>query len=199
MYINEPIGRYLDDLAARKPAPGGGSAAALCGALGTALLEMVCNFTIGNEKYKDIESQVRIYLDSLKNMERSFAALIDEDIKAYSSIRKAFKTRDKKIIDKALKDGYYVSLKICELSRDAMRIALNLSEKSNINLITDVGCGAGLLRASFDSGIFNVEINLKGIGDRDFVSEENSVKELLKNEIEGLYKKTITKTRKRMR
>lgn len=198
MYINERIGKYLDDLAARKPAPGGGSAAGLCGALGTALLEMVCNFTIGNEKYKDIESQVQTCLDFLKKIESAFALLVDEDVRAYSAIRSAFKTKDKKSIDKALKDGYYVCLRICELSRDAMRIALNLSENGNANLITDVGCGAELLRASFNSGVFNAEINLKGIEDKGFVSEEDSVLGLLKNEIERLYKDAIIKTKRRM-
>ena len=54
MHINEPLKKYIDELAAKQPTPGGGSAAALAGAMGSALLEMVCNFTIGNKKYKDI-------------------------------------------------------------------------------------------------------------------------------------------------
>ena len=190
MYINESIKTYIDDLASRKPAPGGGSAAGLCGALGTALLEMVCNFTAG-ERYKDIELQIQGHLLSLKKIREGFSALVDKDVEAYSAIRSAFKTKDKKIIDNALKDGYYVCLKNCSLSKDALEIAAGLPEKGNANLITDVGCGLELLNAAFNSGIFNCEINLKGIEDRTFLEKGKSTLHALKKEVEALYKDTI--------
>ena len=151
MYINEAVNKYLNDLAAKQPTPGGGSAAALAGALGSALLEMVCNFTIGNKKYKDIEGIAADCLISAKGIREKFLLLVDEDTKIYSSICAAFKTKDEKIIDNALKEGYYISLKMCELAKAGMTIALNLAEKSNVNLITDVGCGTELLKACFNS------------------------------------------------
>lgn len=191
MYIDTPIGKYLDDLAARLPAPGGGSAAALGGALGAALLEMVCSFTL-------VEDDVKRCADSLKKIRVEFSELIDKDVEAYTAIRSAFKTKDKKIIDKALKDGYYISLKICELSSQAARIALTLSEKGNPNLITDVGCGVEFLNAAFNSGIFNAEINLKGIEDKNFTSKEKSALEKLKQEMDKVRKDAIIKTKKRM-
>lgn len=198
MYINESLRRYIDDLAARQPTPGGGSAASLAGALGIALLEMVCNFTIGNRKYEDIEEVTMSYLTVLKKIREEFVALIDEDVKVYSSICSAFKTKDEKIIDKALKDGYYISLKICKLSKSGIDVALALASKSNINLITDVGCGAELLKAGFNSGVFNSEINLKGIKDISFAERERSVINNMKNDIESLYKKVISKASERM-
>ncbi|MBU1062214.1 MAG: cyclodeaminase/cyclohydrolase family protein [Candidatus Omnitrophica bacterium] len=198
MYINESITKYIEDLAAKLPAPGGGSASGLSGALGTALLEMVCNFTAGKEKYKDVEQDILQHLDSLNNIRREFILLIDEDVKAYTHICSAFKSKDKKIIDKALKDGYYISLKVCELSKRALGIAMDLPEKGNANLLTDVGCGAELLKATFNSGVFNAEINLKGIEDKDFVSKEKTLLDTLKKEIEVLYKDAVTKTKKRM-
>ncbi len=198
MYIDGPIKKYIEDLAARKPTPGGGSAAALCGAIGTALLEMVCNFTIGNEKYKAVDAQVRGYLDSLKRIEEGFSALVDEDVRAYSEIRSAFKTKDKKIIDKALKHGYDICLKICRFSKDAMEIATALSERGNVRLITDVGCGAELLNAAFNSGIFNCEVNLNGIEDKAFVEKEKAILAALKKDIAPLYKDAVSKTKERM-
>ena len=198
MYINESINKYLNDLAARQPTPGVGSAAALAGALGAALLEMVCNFTAGNKKYKDVEALVNGHMASLKQIREEFMALIDEDVKVYSNIRAAFKTKDEKIIDKALKDGYYISLKMCELSKSGIGAALDLAAKSNINLITDVGCGAELLKASFNSGVFNSEINLKGIKDLSFVEKERPALDKMKNEALGLYKRAISKTNERM-
>jgi len=197
MYINGSIKTYIDDLASRKPAPGGGSAAGLCGALGTALLEMVCNFTAG-EKYKDIEPHIQGHLSSLKKIREEFSALVDRDVEVYSVIRDAFKTKDKKIIGSALKDGYYICLKICELSKKGLDIAVRLPEKGNPNLITDVGCGAELLKAAFNAGIFNCEINLKGIEEKGFVEKEKKTLSVLKKEIEVLCRNTITKTKQKM-
>jgi formiminotetrahydrofolate cyclodeaminase len=192
MYINESIKKYIDDLAAREPVPGGGSAAALTGALGAALLEMACNFTIGNKKYKDMEEAISGYLILIKKTREEFLFLVDEDAKVYSSIREAFKTKDEKIIDNALKQGYYISLKICELAKSGMAVASHLSERSNVNLMTDAGCGAELLKACFNSGVFNSEINLKGIKEVSFTEKELLVLHTLKKEISGLHRKTIS-------
>ena len=198
MYINEAVNKYLNDLAAKQPTPGGGSAAALAGAMGSALLEMVCNFTIGNKKYKDIEGIAADCLISARGIREKFLLLVDEDTKIYSSICAAFKTKDEKIIDNALKEGYYISLKMCELAKAGMTIALNLAEKSNVNLITDVGCGAELLKAGFESGVFNSEINLKGIKDVSFAEKGRQVLRALKKDMSELHKKTISKTSERM-
>jgi len=198
MYINEPIKKYISDLGAKLAAPGGGSAAGACGALGTALLEMVCNFTAGKEKYKDVEQDTQVRLDSLKKIKEEFQGLIDKDVETYSTICSAFKTKDKKNIDKALKDGYYISLKICKLSKMAIEIAVELPGKTNVNLITDVGCGAEMLSAAFNSGIFNAEINLKGIEDKGFIAKEKAVLGSLKENMKRLYENTITKTKKGM-
>ncbi len=199
MYIDESLKKYLDDLAARQPAPGGGSAAGLAGAMGTALLEMVCNFTVGNKKYKDIEETVKAHSTALKKIREEFMVLIDEDVRVYSVISGAFKTKDEKIIDKALKDGYYISLKICVLAKSGMEIALDLASGSNVNLITDVGCGAELLNAGFNSGIFNCAINLKSMKDASFSEKQRSELVNLKNGVADLYRKAIAKTNERMR
>ncbi len=198
MYLEKSLKEYLDELAAKQPAPGGGSAAGLAGALGIALLEMACNFTIGNKRYKDIEDTVSAHLAALKKIREEFTAAIDEDVKIYESIHSAFKTKDEKIIANSLKQGYYISLKMCELAKSGMSIASEVAEKSNVNLITDVGCGAELLKASFNSGVFNSEINLKGIKDVSFVEREKLVLDALKKEISELYKKAVFKTNERM-
>ena len=199
MYRKISVQKYIDELAGRKPVPGGGSAAALCGALGTALLEMVCNFTVGKAAYKSVEPDIKRYLASLKKAREKFVILIDEDARIYSKISCVFKSGNKKNIDKSLKDGYYVSEKMSQMCVSAMRIAMDLSQKGNVNLITDVGCGAELLRASFNSGIFNSEINLNGLKDTSFVKSKKSYMAQLKNEMEILYKNAVTKTKEKMR
>lgn len=197
MYCGGAIKKYLDDLSAGRATPGGGSAAGMSGALGAALLEMVCNFTIGKERYRAFEQDIRAHLFSLKKIREEFTGIIDRDVEVYGEIRYAFKSKDKKLIDKALKDGYHVSLTVCRLSRDGMRIAHDLPEKANPNLITDVGCGAELLNAAFNSGNYNADINLNGIEDKDFISREKGMLKTLKDEIKGLHKITEAKTGKR--
>jgi len=199
MYINESLKKYIDELGSPQPTPGGGSAAALTGATGTALLEMVSNFTIGNDKYKAFENDIKKYQTSLKKLREGFLGLIDDDVKAYSEIRAAFKSKDKKNIDRALKTGYYICFEICELSRDALKIASALPEKSNVNLVTDVGCGAELLNAAFNSGIFNCEINLKGMREECFTEKEIAILVTLKKEAMALYREAIQKTKERMK
>jgi formiminotetrahydrofolate cyclodeaminase len=198
MYINESLKKYLDDLAARLPAPGGGSAAAMGGALGTALLEMVCNFTMGNERYKDVEGDIKRHIISLKKIRDDFSALIDGDVSAYTAIRAAFKIKDEKNIDKALKEGYYICLNICKLSRGGLSIAQDIAFKGNKNLITDVGCGAGLLKAAFDCGMFNCEINLNGIKDKDFVRAQREELGNLLRDAGAYYTNAISMTKERM-
>ena len=178
--------------------PGGGSAAALCGALGTALLEMVCNFTVGKIAYKAVEGDVMETLSLLKRLREKFIVLVDEDARAYLRISRAFKSWDKKNIDKSLRDGYYVSEKMSQMCVSAMRIAFELSQKGNVNLITDVGCGAELLRASFNSAMFNSWINLKGLKDNFFVKSKKSYMAQLKKKIGILYKNAIVKTEERL-
>lgn len=198
MYRKTSLQEYIDELAARKPVPGGGSAAALCGALGTALLEMVCNFTVGKIAYKSVEPDIKAALASLKRLRQKFVVLINEDARVYLKISRAFK-RDKKNIDKSLKDGYYVSEQMCEMCVNAMRVALNLSQEGNVNLTTDVGCGAELLRASFNAGIFNAEINLRGLKDKRFIKNKRFHIGQLEKEITVIYKNAIAKVRKKMR
>ena len=198
MYIDKTLKEYLRELSAKQSVPGGGSAAGLVGALGAALLEMVCNFTIGNKKYKDIEEATDNCLISIGKIREQFLSLVDEDAKVYSLICEAFKAKDEKIIDNALREGYNISFKMCELAKTGLRIASDLAEKSNINLITDVGCGAEFLKAGFNAGVFNAEINLKGIKDNVFVERERLIIYTIKKEIADLHKKTISKVSERI-
>ncbi len=199
LFINDSLKRYLEEIAARKPVPGGGSVAAFSGALGASLLEMACNFTIGNEKYKSFEKDVCDCVCSLKKTREVFSGLVDEDIRVYSEIRDAYKSKDKRRIECALQKGYTVSLKICEAAESAMNRALCLCEKCNANLITDIGCGAELLKASFNSALFNAEINLKGITESSFAENGREKIDDLKKEIDRSFSETVSKTKDRMR
>ena len=145
MYIERKFQDYLDDLAAKKPAPGGGSAAAAAGALGVSLLSMVANFTIGKEKYKDVEAEIQQILDTAEKSRAELQKLIDEDVAAYQKVSAAYKMpkdteEDKRArteaIQTALKDAMAVPLAICRNLFEAAKLCEPLLEKGNINLVS---------------------------------------------------------------
>jgi len=177
MYIEKSIKQYLDDLASRSPAPGGGSSAALAGAMGAALISMVLNFTIGNEKYDSFEETAREMLAKSENLRKGFINFFDEDIKSYDLVSKAYKLpkdtaadniKRKQEIKEALKQATLTPLRICQHSVEALKLCPRLAEKANKNLICDVAVPVRLLEAAFYSAKINVVMNQKNIEDEEF-------------------------------
>ncbi len=158
MYANKCLRKYLDDLAAKKPAPGGGSAAALVGALACALLSMVANFTVGKEKYKKYEKEIKNALQKSERIRKRLLQLVDLDVEAYMCVVEA---RDKSEKHKkiAFKKAACVPTEIARLCYEAINLCPILAEKGNKNLVSDVSVAAEFLLAAFKSALINVEIN----------------------------------------
>lgn len=157
MYENKSLKKYVDDLAAKLPAPGGGSAAALAAGLGTALIGMVINFTLGKPKYAKYQNELRRMLSKSEKARERFLRLVDLDVVAFKS----------KNINKALR----VPLEISRLCSEAIKLCPALIKKGNINLISDVAVAAILLEAGFSTALFNVKINLKYLKDKTQASK----------------------------
>lgn len=168
MYIDGSINKYLDDLSAKLPAPGGGSAAALAGALGVCLILMVLNFTIGKEKYKKFQDKLKEAYESSKELKENLSRLIDEDVEAYKKVSLTFNSQDGTIKEKALKDAVRIPIEVCNYCYKALRICKDIMNKLNLNLISDIGVAAEFLEAAYNSALFNININLKGIKDKEF-------------------------------
>jgi len=151
MYCDASLTKYLDDLAARFPAPGGGSAAALTAALGASLISMVVNFTLGKPKYAAYQEELEKVIKKSEGLRREFLSLTDLDVVAYKN--------------KNIRDTLGVPLKVCRLSHEGIKLCPPLIKKGNINLISDVAVAAVLLEAAFSSAYFNVEINLQSSDD----------------------------------
>lgn len=147
MYRDKSLKRYLDDLAARLPAPGGGSAAALSAAMGVSLVSMVVNFTLGKPRYARYEKELKKILSKSENLRKEFLGLVDLDVLAYKS--------------KNLKNALDVPLKACRLCFEAISLCPPLIKKGNRNLISDVAVAGVLLESAFTCAYFNVEINLR--------------------------------------
>ncbi|MFA5177738.1 MAG: cyclodeaminase/cyclohydrolase family protein [Candidatus Omnitrophota bacterium] len=152
MYKNESLKKYLDDLAAKLPAPGGGSAAAFGAALGAALISMVVNFTLGKPKYAKYENELKTILVKSEKLREEFLRLTDLDVIAYRS--------------KNARDALNTPFMVSRLCYEGVKLCLPLVKKGNVNLISDVAVAAIMLESAFASAYFNVEINLKGLEDK---------------------------------
>ncbi len=172
-YAGLSIKTYLNKLAGKTPVPGGGSAAALFGAIGCALMEMVLN-------YSKNSSLVKKSVVLLKNHRKRFLHLVDEDINAYkklSSLRK----KDSQALQKALKKATLVPLEVCYLSCKGVDLCGKLLKKANRNLISDVGCAISAFVCAFNSARLNADVNIKYIKDRKFVNSVRKQIEALKH------------------
>jgi len=166
MYANKSIKEYLDDLAAKLAAPGGGSAAALSAAMGASLISMVVNFTLGKPKYAKYEGELKKILSQLEKLREEFLNLVDLDVTAYQS--------------KNIRDALDVPFMLCRLCFEGIKLCPVLIKKGNINLISDVAVAAILLESAFASAYFNVQINLKSLADKELTKTVR--KELIQKE-----------------
>jgi formiminotetrahydrofolate cyclodeaminase len=90
MVKDNGIELFLDDLASRKPTPSGGSAAAVMGAMGAALVSMVCNLTIGKTQYRDFEEELKSVLTKAEELRRDLTKMIEEDVQAFDAVMRAY-------------------------------------------------------------------------------------------------------------
>ena len=177
------INSFLSELASSSPAPGGGSVAALAGSLGTALSSMVCNLTIGKEKYVDVQDEIKVVLFKSEKIRKGLVELIDRDTEAFNDVMKAFKMpketeKQKETRHKAIQEGYKtaaeVPLETAHICEKILDIALVVAEKGNTNSITDAAVSAIMAKAGVESAILNVKINLGSIKDEKFVQKISS-------------------------
>ncbi|MFA5063683.1 MAG: cyclodeaminase/cyclohydrolase family protein [Candidatus Omnitrophota bacterium] len=151
MYKDQSLKKYLDDLAARLAAPGGGSAAAFGAAMGAALISMVVNFTLGKPKYAKYENELKNILHKSEKLKEEFLRLTDLDVIAYQS--------------KNPRDALNTPFMAARLCCEGIKLCPPLLKKGNANLISDVAVAAVFLEGSFSSAYVNVEINLKTLDD----------------------------------
>ena len=164
---------FLDELAGKKAAPGGGSAAALAGAMAASLVVMVAEFTIGKEKYKDINEEMEKVRNEGMNLKDELLELVDEDTRAYLEVMKT-------------KGGQAATLKAAEVplstaqkSLSVLKMAVWASEIGNQNLRSDAFCAIELATAAIYGALENVRVNLPYLKNQKVVNS-------LKDEIEEI-------------
>jgi formiminotetrahydrofolate cyclodeaminase len=194
--VNVKLEAFLDELASESPAPGGGSVAALAGALGAALSSMVCNLTIGKESYESVQTEIKTALKESEQLRRQLADLIDKDTEAFNKVMAAVKMpketdaqkeQRRQVLQRAYKEASCVPLQTAGLCDRVLDVALIVAEKGNKHSITDAAAAALLAQAGVEAALLNVRINLGSINDTAFVQKASS-------EAEALRQKTKKKT-----
>lgn len=179
----KPVTTFLDELASSAPAPGGGSVAALAGALGAALVSMVCNLTVGKPKYADVQDDIQALLEQSEALRHELVNLLEADVQVYTSVSKAYKmprdTEEEKAarqeaIQAALKEATTVPMKVAEACAKILDLCTPAAEKGNVNAVSDAGVAALLAEAGLRSAALNALINLGAIKDEDFVNKERT-------------------------
>jgi formiminotetrahydrofolate cyclodeaminase len=179
---------FIGQLASDNPTPGGGSASALAGAMAAAMVEMACNLTVGREKFRDVEEQLKVVLERAHTLREQMLAAVDEDTEAYNGVSAAYKlprsTDDEKAeriaaIQAALKQATEIPLRVAQAAMETSQLAMIAIQKSNPNVASDARVARLLADAAREGAIANVEINLGSITDNDFVGR-------MKDELGGL-------------
>ncbi len=160
----------LDEIASNSPAPGGGSVAAMSGAVGCSLLMMVSGLTIGKKKYADVQEQAQQVLDDASKLKGEFISLIDKDTDAFMRLFELFKVKEptpeqQQMLKAAEADSIGVPRKTMETAIAAMEQAMKLAPIGNKNAISDVGVAIYCIKTAYKGGKLNVLINLAGKDD----------------------------------
>ncbi|MHA1685615.1 MAG: cyclodeaminase/cyclohydrolase family protein [Candidatus Heimdallarchaeaceae archaeon] len=192
---NMTITEFLDELASSSPAPGGGSAACVAGAMGAALGSMVANLTIGKEKYQEVEELFTKAKEQTEKLRQELTDLIDKDANAFSGVIEAFKmpkdTEEQKKarsakIQEEYKKAAMVPMETCRACRKVIDLLLETGTKGNKNAVSDIAVGALCALTGLKAASLNVEINLPAIKDEEFVA---SMKKELAELLEGVDEK----------
>ena len=179
-YMEETLQRYLDDLSSVQPVPGGGSTAALSGAMGAALASMVCRITMGKEAYADVQQEIEELLRRTEYLRSRFQQLMQEDIEAYGRLAACYKlpretSEERKyrtdMIQKQLVEAALVPLEVAECAAELILCCQRIAEIGSITVLSDVATGAILASCAGEGASFMVRINMRSLKNDKLVAE----------------------------
>jgi methenyltetrahydrofolate cyclohydrolase len=172
-----PLGTFLDELASGAPTPGGGSAAAIMGAMGAALVSMVCNVTIGKKGYEAVESEMISVRDESEKLRLRLTALVAEDVAAFDALMAAYrlpksgeedKSRRAAAIQSSLLGATKTPLACARACAEVVALSRRAGEKGYAGVISDAGVGVLAANTALRSAALNVYINVPSLKDRAF-------------------------------
>jgi len=173
--LSNSLGNFTELVAAGTPAPGGGSVAAYCGVLAASLGQMVCNLTIGKQKYAEAEPRLRAIRSELEQLGARLRELIAEDAASFEAVLRAYrlpkdsdeqKTERAAQIQIALQGAVDVPVETARRGFDILRLLDELADIGNPNALSDVAVGARLAQVAIRGASYNISANLDSISDR---------------------------------
>ena len=166
---------FVRVLATKAPVPGGGGASALCGAIGTALGNMVGSLTVGKKRYAAVEPEIKAMQAKCDALQSELLALVEKDAEAFAPLAAAYglpkdtpeQAAEKDLVmEAALKAACEVPLAIMQRCCEAVELMEGFAAKGSKIAVSDAGVGAALCRAALEGASLNVFINTKAMKDR---------------------------------
>ena len=194
------IKNFMETLSSKSATPGGGSVAALTGAMGAALLSMVGNLTVGKEQYKDVEYDIKDLLKKSESLRIKLEELMEKDVEVFNQFMSIMKLprsneEEKKYRNEKMQiasiEAAKVPLEVARKCKEVIDICSEVAVKGTRNAISDAGVGVLLAEAAFHSAIINVKINLNIIKDENIRKELSQEIENLNNIIRGEKEKVL--------
>jgi len=167
---------FLEEVASPSPTPGGGSVAALSGALAAALASMACQLTMGKEGYTDVEKEMRAALEQARGLQKDLFAFIEEDAQAFGALLAAHRlpkdTEEEKesrtmVVQMALRGAANVPLVVADRAVKVLEVLLTVTEKGIPNLLPDTGTAAQMAKAAVRGSALNVRTNATSLADEE--------------------------------
>ncbi len=192
------VREFANEVSSESPAPGGGSVAALAGALSAALSSMVTNLTFGKKGFEEVKQTMKEVGEKAQQLKDEYLSLIDRDSEAFNAVMSAMKLPKKteeekaareKAIEEATKQATLVPLETLRNTVQLLELSREVVEKGNPNSLSDATVSAIMAEAAARGAYLNVLINLPGIQDREF-------REKVEKEAEQLLEKVISEARK---
>jgi glutamate formiminotransferase/formiminotetrahydrofolate cyclodeaminase len=200
-----PVWDFTDEVSSDSPAPGGGSVAALAGALSAALTAMVANLTVGKKGYEHVWEELSALSEKAQTLKDQLNRAVDEDTQAFTSVMDAMRlpketAAQQTIRAQAIEEGYKkavaVPLQTAKTCQEAMKLCLIVAEKGNTNSASDAGVAAIMARAGLEGACLNVLINLGSIKDEPFAASQSAQLDSLLTESTALCRNILAIVRK---
>ena len=181
--MEKNVDKFLETLASSAPTPGGGGAAALCGAVGIALGNMVGNLTLGKKKYADVQEDIAALNQRAEELRADFVALIDADAEAFKPLSEAYgipkdDPKRQEVMEAALLAAVQPPLEIMRKCVKALELIAEYAQKGSALAVSDAGCAAAITRAALEAAALNVFVNTRLMsrrGGADAINEEANV------------------------
>ena len=170
---------FLGDLASKLPTPGGGSAAAIMGAMGAALVAMVCNLTVGKKNYEEVSEEMASLLPRVDDLRTRLLDMVVADVEAFNRVMAAYglpretdsdRQERSTAIQEALKSATVVPLQCAHACIEVIDLCHVVAGKGNRNVISDAGVAVVAAHAALRSAALNVRVNTGAIRDETFVA-----------------------------